>query len=50
MKVNVVMNLKMRSGENPYYDEKIEDRNWSDIFVKIASNQFSIEEIASLLF
>ena len=25
MKVNVVMNLKMRCGENPYYDEKIED-------------------------
>ena len=31
-------------------NEKIEDRNWADIFVKIASNQFSIEEIASLLF
>ena len=31
-------------------NEKIEDRNWADIFVKIASNQFSIEKISSLLY
>lgn len=31
-------------------NEEIKNKNWSDIFVKIASNHFSIEEIASLLF